>query len=81
MMPSPPIDDRYDTCHSCRLAAASAQARIPPLDAQPVAPPIVSRNGQPARSLRRAHPGFAANRSRQPLRSNLIKPNPVAKSP
>jgi len=80
MMPSP-IDHHSDTCHSCRLAAGSAQAHIGPLDLQPVAPPIVSCNVQPARSPRRAHPGFAANRSRQPLRSNLIKPNPVAKSP
>ena len=35
MMPSPPIDDRYDTRHSRWLAAGRAQARIRPLDLQP----------------------------------------------
>jgi hypothetical protein len=54
--------------------AAHAQARIPPLDSQPVAPPSLSRDVQPARSPRRAHACFATNRSQQPLRSNLINP-------
>ena len=81
MMPSPPIDDRYDTCHSRWLSAGSAQARAGLPDCPTVAPLIWSCNVQPARSPRRAHPCFAANRSQQPLRSNLIKPNPVAKSP
>jgi hypothetical protein len=81
MMPSPPIDDHYDTCHSRWLAAGRAQARIPPVDSQPVAPPSVSRNVQPARPPRRAHACFATNRSQQPLRSNLINPKPAAKSP
>jgi hypothetical protein len=81
MMLASLIDDRSDTCHSCWLAAGSAQARIGPLDSQPVAPPIFSRTVQPARSPLRAHPSFAANRSRQSLRSNLLKPDPVAKSP
>ena len=81
MMPSLPIDDRYDTRHSRWLAAGSAQARIRPLDSQPVAPPIVARNVPPAHSPRRAHPGFAANRSQQPLRSQILLPDPAAKSP
>ena len=82
MMPSPPIDDRNDTRHSCWLAAGSAQARIAcaGFDQQ-------SRD-QSRRATRRslvhtdAHAHrLAANRSPQPLRSSLIKPEPAAKSP
>ena len=80
MIPSAPINDRYDTCHSRWLAAGRAQARIRLRDSQPAALPIVSRKLQPARSPRRAHPGFTPTRSQQP-RPNPIKPNPVAKSP
>ena len=81
MMPSPPIDHRYDTRHSRWLAAGRAQARIRPRDSQPVAPQIVSRNATPAHSRRRAHPGFAANRSQQPPRSQILLPDPATKSP
>ena len=81
MMPSPPINDRYDTRHSRWLAAGSDQARIGPPDWPAVAPPIPSRNVPIARSPPRAHPRLAANRSPQPLRSNLINPKPAAKSP
>ena len=81
MLPSLPIDDRYDTRHSRWLVAGRAQARIRPLDSQPVAPPIASRNVPPAQSPQRAHSAFAANRSQQPLRSQILLPDPAAKSP
>ena len=81
MMPSPQINDHYDTCHSRLLAAGRALARIGPLNWPAVAPSIWSCNVRPVRSPRRAHPCFAANRSPQPILSNLSKPNPVAKSP
>ena len=32
MMPSPPINDSYDTCNSHWLSASSAQVRVDPLD-------------------------------------------------
>src|SRR6266566_5298207 len=73
MIPSAPINDRYDTCRSRWLAASRGQARIRLRDSQPAALPIVSRNLQPARSPRRAHPGSTAKRSQQPLRPNPIK--------
>ncbi|MFZ2093147.1 MAG: hypothetical protein WAU99_15540, partial [Pseudolabrys sp.] len=81
MMPSPPIDHRYDTRHSRWLTAGRAQARTRSLDPQPVAPPIVARNVTPARSPRRAHPALAVNRSQQPLRSHILLPDPATKSP
>ena len=81
MMPSPPIDDRSDNCHSRWLAAGNAQACADPPDCPAVAPQILSCNVPPARSSQRAHPCFAENQPRQPLLYNIIKPNPVAKSP
>jgi hypothetical protein len=78
---SPPNDDRPDTRYSCRLSAGSAQARIGSLDSPALAPQIWSLYAQTARSHQRARPGLAANRARQPLRSNLLKPDPAAKSP
>ena len=81
MMPSPPIDNSYHTCHPRWLAAGRDQTRIRPLHWPVSAPQIPSCNVPTARSSRCAHPGFAANRPRQPLRSNLFKPSPAAKSP
>ncbi len=81
MMPSPPIDDRPDTRYSCSLAAGTAKARIGALDSPAVAHPILSLYKQTARSPLRAHSCLAANRSRQPLKSNLRTHAPAAKSP
>ena len=44
MTPSPPIDDRSDTCYSGRLAAGSDQTRSGPLNGPAVTPPIGSCN-------------------------------------
>ena len=44
MMPSPPIDDSYDTCHPRWLAAGRKQARIRALDWPVMAPQIPSCN-------------------------------------
>jgi hypothetical protein len=79
MMPSPPIDDRYDTCHNRWLAAGRHQAHIHPLDRPVTAPQIRSCNARTARSPRCAHPWFAEDRPRQPLQSTLIKLSPAAK--
>ena len=81
MRPSPPIDDRSDERHSGRLSAGSAHARIAVLDPPAVAPPILSRDAQNARSYRRTPLRVAETRSSQPLRSSLLKSEPAAKSP
>jgi hypothetical protein len=78
MMPSPSIHHSSDARHSCWLSAGSAQARIGSLDSPAVALPILSFTAQSARSHRRAHPRFAANRSHQPLQSKLGTPGLVA---
>ena len=44
MMPSPPIDDSYDTCHPRWLAAGREQVRIRPLHWPVSAPQIPSCN-------------------------------------
>jgi hypothetical protein len=44
MMPSPPINDSYDTCHHRWLAAGRGQTRIRPLDRPVSAPQIPSCN-------------------------------------
>jgi hypothetical protein len=41
MTPSPPNDQRLDIPYSCRLAADSAQARLDPLNSQPLVPQIL----------------------------------------
>ena len=51
MMPSPPIDDSYDTCHPRWLAAGRHQAYIHPLDRPVMAPQIRSCNARTARSI------------------------------
>ena len=81
MMRSPPIEHRYDTCHSRWRAAGRAHVRIRLLDLHPVTPPIVSHNLQQARSPRPAHPCYTANRAQPPPPPNLAKPYPVAQSP
>ena len=81
MMPSPPIDDSYDTCHPRWLAAGRHQAHIHPLDWPVMAPQIRSCNARTARSPRCSHPWLAEDRPRQPLLSTLIKLSPAAKSP
>ena len=80
MMPSPAIHDHGDTSHSCWISVGSAQARIGALDSPTVALPILSRYAQITRS-RSIRPCLPASRSRQPLQSNLSKPEPAAKSP
>jgi hypothetical protein len=81
MRPAPPINDRSDERHSGRLSADSAHARIGVRDSPPVAPPILSRHAQNARSYRRTRLRVAEARPSQPLRSSLLKPEPAAKSP
>ena len=80
MMPSPPINDSYDTCNSAGSQPAAPKFALIRSIA-PVAIPTWSFYPQIARSPQRAHTGFAENRSRQPILSNLINPKPAAKSP
>ena len=80
MMPSPPIDDRIDT----RLLAGPSRQRpgcASTPDWSAVASPISSHTMRSTRSHRRAYRYLAESRSSQALRSNLLKPYPVAKSP
>jgi hypothetical protein len=78
MMPSPSIYTYSNARHSYRLLAGVAQARIAALHSIAVTRPIQSRYPQVARSHRPMRPSFAASRSRQPLQSNLSKPEPAA---
>ena len=80
MMLSPSIQQCSNARHSW-LSAGTDQARIGALHSTAVAPPILSRPAQFARSSRRRRPCFAASRSRQPLQSNLSRPEAAAKSP
>ena len=78
---SQPIDDRSDARHSRWFVASNALARAASLNSQPGPPPILAHTVQPANPPLRAHQCFAANRSRHPLRSNLLQSHPAAKSP
>ena len=72
VMPSPPIDDRSDTCHSHWLAGGLARARV----GLPDCPQSHRQSGcvrcSPLVHPRRAHPCFAENRPQQPLLTNLV---------
>jgi hypothetical protein len=81
MMPSPSIDHRSDTRHSCGLSAGSAHARVDPLDWSAVAPPISSRHVRSARSSLHAHTCLAVKRAERLLQSNPLAPGAAAKSP
>jgi len=78
---SQPINDRGDIRHSRCFVAGNVRARVASLNSRPVAPPILARTVQPTTLPLRAHQCFATNRSRNPLRSNLLQSHPAAKSP
>jgi hypothetical protein len=79
MMPSAPINDRYDTCHSRWLATSLTQARIRRFNSQPVAPPIVLHERRAARSHQSAQHCFAAKPSAATAVACLLSSNPQAK--
>ena len=81
MILSQQIDNPGDTSTSCWLSAGSVQARVRPSDWPAVMPPILSRNLPSARSPLHPYPCFEADRSRPPLRPNILAPDPAAKSP
>ena len=81
MMPSLPIDDRYDTHDSRWLAAGRAQARIRPLNPQPVASPNLSRTVPAARSPLQPRQFLQTQRSQRLRRSHILRPDPAANSP
>ena len=81
MMPSPPIDVRYDTRDSRWLAAGHAQARIPPIDSQPVPPSNLFPTVRATRPPLQPRLCLQAKRSQQPLRSHIALPDPALKSP
>ena len=80
MMPSPPLDHRYNTCHSRWRAAGRAHVRIRLLDLHSATPPIGSHDLQQARSPRPAHPCLRqTEHSHRPHPPS--PPYPVAQSP
>ena len=79
--PSQSIHQYKNAWRSCRPSAGGAQARSGASDLPAVAPSILSRYPQIARSHQPVRADFAASRSRQPMQSSLSKPEPVAKSP
>jgi hypothetical protein len=81
MMPSPPIDHSYDTCHPRWLATGHDQVRIRALDGPVMVPQIPSCNVTTTCSPQCDHPRSAPNQPPQPLLFDLFKPSPSAKSP
>jgi hypothetical protein len=80
MRPSP-INHCSHTCHSHRLSAGSARARVGPPESSALSPRISSCSVRPTR-LRLHEPSLSRQkRLRRPLRSILFKPHPAAKSP
>ena len=78
MMTSPSIYD--DTRLSCWLSAGSAHTRVALLECPAIAPAISARNAHDARSPLHAHPRFDTKTAAPPLRCNLLKLYPTAKS-
>jgi hypothetical protein len=81
MMPPLPINNRYDTRDSRWRAAGQAQARMRPLDSQPVAPPSLSPTARPARSSRQPPQCLRSQRPQRLRRSYILLPDPAANSP
>src|ERR1700736_2062508 len=81
MRPSPSIDNCSDTCRSRRLSAGSARARGGPPQSPALSPRFLSSSVRPTHLPLHAPSLSQAKRSRRPLRSNLLKPHPAAKSP
>ena len=81
MRPSPPIDNCSAPCHSRRLTAGSARARVGPPQSSALSRRILSCSVRPTRLLLHAPSLSRQKRSRRTLRSNLLKPRPAAKSP
>ena len=76
MMPSPPINDSYDTCHHRWLAAGRGQTRIRPLDRPVSAPQIPSCNVPIAPSPRCDHPRFTSKPTAAPASVQPHQPQP-----
>ena len=81
MMPSPPIDNCNAPCHSRRLTAGSARARVGPPESSALSRLILSCSVRPTRLLLHAPSLSRQKPSRRTLRSNFLKPRPAAKSP
>ena len=81
MMPPPPIHPPSDARHSGWLAASTAPAYCGSINQSAVAPPIPPGNVRCTRSARHPRPSFEAKRLERALRSNLVQPDPAAKSP
>src|SRR4029077_11761597 len=81
MRPSPPIDNCSAPCHSRRLSAASAHARVGPPESSALPPRTWLCSVRPTRLLLHAPSLSRQKRFRRPPRSNLLKTRPAAKSP
>ena len=81
MRPSPPIGNCSAPCHSRRLSAGSARARVRPPESSALSRRILSCSVRPRRLLLHAPSPSRQKLSPRTLRSNLLKPHPAAKSP
>ena len=79
MRPSPPLDNCSDTCHPRRLSAGSARTRVGAPELPALSQRILSCSVQPTRLGLHAPSLSRQKRSRRPLRSNLLKPDPAAR--
>ena len=79
MMPASPNNQRPDTRLFCWLTAGSMQARVGPLNSQPLASAILSATAQFDLSSHPAHQCSMARKSWQPPRSKYPRPHAVAK--
>jgi hypothetical protein len=80
MIPSPPINDRYQNCF-CWLAARDAQARIHRLNSQTAALAIAPRNPQRHHWQQLPHPHSTEKPSLRPFHSHFVSTAGVPKSP
>ena len=81
MMSPLPIAGRYDTRDSRWLAAGRAQARIRPLNSQPIAPTSLCRTIPADRSSFQPRQFFQTKQSQRLPRLHILLPDPVANSP
>ena len=81
MMPLPPSNARCHTRDSRWLAAGRDQARVPPIDPQPVSSSNLPRIARAARSPLQPRRRLQPKRPQQPMRSNILLPDPPTKSP
>jgi hypothetical protein len=81
MMPSPPIRNHTDTCHSGLRSHGSTPARAGPQNWPAIAPQILSSSLRSAHSRQHARPSLAPKRSNRQPQPNVPNMPTAAKSP